>query len=99
MGSAPERSATNNGSPGALFKYTRRAPSEDHEGALLPSPMNERMAPPIIGRRILGNPASPDSLNQISEPSPENPKLRRIFPSGLSGGTLSVRFRKSPVPT
>src|SRR4029453_13977439 len=38
-------------------------------------------------------------LNQISDPSPENPRLRRRLPGVNIGGTLGGGFANLPVPS
>ena len=45
------------------------------------------------------SPGLPDGLNQISEPSPEKPRLRSRFPGVSIGGRSSVRLSNCPVPS
>ena len=58
-----------------------------------------RGVPPISGMIICAIDGPVSGLNQISEPSPENPNLRKVGPMGCSAGISAVRLRKLPVPT
>src|SRR4051812_37205798 len=93
--SALVRSASHNGSPSPLVKYTRRLPSGDHEGAVEPWPRNGRGGPPVSGMSDFGAPASPACVNQTSPPSPVKPNALRIVGT-LSGGRFLVRFTGAP---
>ena len=52
--------------------------------------------PPVSGMSTLCLPGLPERLNQISDPSPVNPRLRRRFPGVNIGGMSSVRLAKLP---
>jgi hypothetical protein len=87
------RSARYSGSPWALESIkARRALSGDQDGVECPQRKNGRGVPPLSGRSTFSRPGLPSRLNQISDPSPLNPRLRRRFAGVTMGGPSRVRF-------
>ena len=99
-GFAPMRSARYSGSPWALESInTRRALSGDQDGSgvSLGQERSSRSAGQRHEHFLL--PGIALGLNQISDPSPLKPRLRRMFAGVTIGGKSRVRLWNFPVPT
>ena len=93
------RSAMYRGSPFAMESMkASRALFGDQDGVEWPRRRKGRGVPPVKGMSILLSPGFPLGLNQISDPSPLNPRLRRRFPGVCIERAITSKVIEPPSP-
>ena len=95
--SAPVRSARDNGSPGLVGAEVDEPGVVWRPGrSRVARARNGRAVPPVSRMSTFSCPGLPVGLNQISDPSPENPRLRRRFPGVGIGGEVGREVVEHP---